>query len=858
MKKSQGLNLKQSFRLAFAECRGAWGRLGFFVLCIAVGVGAVAVINTFSVSLQNAVQDESKNLLAADIEIKSSWEQSPEDGKRMNEVLPAGSKIVSLKELHAMARFPDPSKEGEMGSLLAELKAVPLQAPRYPLYGKLETRPGKAIEELLSNNGAVVEASFLERSGLKAGDRFHLGKVELSIRAVVLSEPDRLSRAFSIGPRIFVSLETLKASELIQPGSRVRHKLLIALPKTANLGKTSVLLEQKLKDKSAAIRTYKDRRSSLTDSIERMGRYLGSIAIVALLMGGIGVAMIIHAFMSQKIDATAVMKCLGARSGNIWKIYLIQALLLGTIGSIVGAAGGYAFQYILPAKLSGLLLVEVEPEFYWPPAIRAVLLGLGATLLFCAWPLMQAARINPLRIFRRNFEDASPKGSGKQRALASISFFIGLSLLAYWQAGSFKRAAVFLGALLVSILISGGAALLAIRILKKLPAQKNPGTRYGLANLHRPNNQTLPIVSCLGLGIMLLLTVRLTQMDVLIMLNGNTEASPPNYFFIDIQSDQTALFNDAMSSVAPSAKRELIPLIRSRLYSAGERKIENWKYKNRAQEEWFINREFVLTFSDENEPPKGNRVVKGSWWGAKGSEKAQVSLEEDAARRLGLDIGSMLTVDIQGIHVSAEVANIRKVDWRNMRTNFYIIFSSSALEGAPVTYVATAHVPAEKEIEVRRAVVNKLPNVTALSSSDIIKTVKNITEKLAGLVDFMSGFSILSGLIILSGSIASTKYRRMKETAVLKILGARRGAVIRILSTEYAVLGILAGLAGGGLSILLSWTVMKYLVKAPWHFHPLAVLSAVGISVIAVVITGILSSLDSIKNRPGKTIRQII
>ncbi len=856
--KSQGLNLAQSFRLALAECRGAWGRLGFFVLCIAVGVGAVAVINTFSISLQDAVLDESKNLLAADIEIKSSWEQSPEDRKRMNDALPPGSQIVSIKELHAMARFPDPKSLGETGSLLAELKAVPLQAPRYPLYGELEMRPGKSIEELLAKGGAVVEPSFLERSGLKAGDTFQLGKIETTISAIVLSEPDRLSRAFSIGPRIFVSLATLEASELIQPGSRVRHKLLIALPKTANLGKISVILEQELKDKSASIRTYKDRRSSLTDSIDRMGRYLGSLAIVALLMGGIGVAMIVHAFMAQKLDSTAVMKCLGARSGNIWKIYLMQALLLGAMGSLIGVGGGYAFQYILPAKLSGLLLVEVEPEFYWEPAIRALLLGLGTTALFCAWPLLQAARTNPLRIFRRNFEESSPTESKKQHALAILFFLGGLSLLAYWQAGSVKRAGVFLGALLVSVLISSGAALLAIRLLKRLPARSSLGTRYGLANLHRPNNQTLPIISCLGLGVMLLLTVRLTQIDVLIMLNGNTEKSPPNYFFIDIQSDQTTAFNEAMSSVAPTAKRDLTPLIRSRLYSADGNKIEDWVYKNQAQEEWFINREFVLTFSDEEAPPEGNSIIEGKWWGGKGLTQAEVSLEEDAAKRLGLDIGEILTVDIQGIQISAPVTNIRKVDWRNMRTNFYMIFSSAALEGAPVTYVATAHVPADKEIAVRRAVVNKLPNVTALSSSDIIKTVQSITEKLAGLVDFMSGFSIFAGLIILSGSIASTKYRRMKETAVLKILGARRGTVVRILSTEYAVLGILAGLAGGGLSILLSWTVMKYLVKAPWHFHPVAIFSAIGLTVLAVVVTGILGSLDTIRNRPGKTIRQII
>jgi putative ABC transport system permease protein len=369
-----------------------------------------------------------------------------------------------------------------------------------------------------------------------------------------------------------------------------------------------------------------------------------------------------------------------------------------------------------------------------------------------------------------------------------------------WQAGSIKHGIIFILALGISALFLIGLATLLIKGLKKLPSSEKMLHRYGLANLYRPNNQTKSVVTCLGMGIMLVLTVRLVQMDMISMLKDNTEINPPNYFFIDIQSDQTGVFTQTLNLIASEAEHTLTPLIRSKFYGVDGHLAENWQYKNRRKEEWFITRNFVTTIMEGGDLPKGNVIVQGAWWQKKDASTPQISLEEDAAKRLGAKIGSRLTMNIQGIKVTAPVTSIRKVNWRNMRTNFYMIFSTGALEDAPITYVATVNVPESKELELQHAVVNALPNITALSTRDIVNTIEGVVNNLKTLVDFMSAFTIVAGLIILSGSVASTKYRRLKESAVLKILGAKRNKIAGILGVEYATVGVLGSIIGGGLS----------------------------------------------------------
>jgi putative ABC transport system permease protein len=845
-------------RLALAEFKGAWKRFIFFIICIAIGVGAVMTIKSLANILNNAVSKESKSLLAADISIQGSWEQTNEDREFQKKALPKGTKFLFIKELHAMARYEGQNISGGLeknGSLIVELKSIPLHPPYYPLYGKLEIDPPLSTTEALARHGAVVEPSFLMRTHLKVGDRFDLGKAKVRIVGTVVSEPDRISRAFSIGPRVFVSQSTLDESNLVLPGSRVKHRTLIGLPTSMEPETAIEILKDGLKDKSLRLRSYKDMQSSLTDSIERMGQYLGALGGIALILGGIGVAMIIRTFMAQKLDTIAILNCMGASSKTTLKVYLLQSLLLGWVGSVIGVAIGYALLYLLPTKLAGLLNVEIQPEFYWIPAVQSLCLGMLTTVIFCAWPLIRAVKTRPLRLLRRNLdEEEIVPGSKRQRIVAGLLMAGGLTLMVIWQAESIKRGVVFILALGVSTLILRLVSFALLKFLRKIPSPQSMTRRYGLANLYRPNNQAASIITCLGMGIMLVLTVRLVQMDMLSMLKSNADANPPNYFFIDIQHDQTERFVQVLDKTAPESERELVPLIRSRLYSADGKKISDWEYKDRRKEEWFITRSFVLTHMID--PPKDNAILKGKWWNKDEASIPQVSLEEDAAKRLGLTIGSNLAIEIQGVQITAPVTSIRKVNWRNMRTNFYMIFSPGALSDAPITFVATVYVSKEKERELQQAVVDALPNVTALSTRDIVQTVETVVEKLKTLIDFMSGFSILAGLIILSGSVASTKFRRLKESAILKILGAKQNTVAGILGIEYAILGMVSGVLGAGLSCLLSWGVMTYLVKSDWNLYPVAMLWTLALSVLLTVLTGVLSSLDVLKNKPMKTLRQ--
>lgn len=859
------LAMRQILALSYAECRGAGRRLVFFIICLAIGVGSIMTIKNFSNILDASVLRESKGLLSADLEVSGSWEQTPRDLEFQKQTLPSGSEFVFIKELHAMARtsaadIGEPAGPGFISrpsSLMVELKAVPASPPLYPLYGKLVTRPEGYLPDLLAEYGALVEPSFLVKTSLRVGDSFQLGKVTLRIAGEITAEPDRVSKAFSIGPRVMVSLQTLTDSALVQPGSRIKHRTLIRLPVNAFLDTVQTLLEKGLADKSLMVRSYKDMQSSLTDSIERIGHFLGAVAIIALLMGGIGIAMIVRTFMAQKLDTIAIMKCLGFSSGNIFKVYLLQSLILGLAGSLLGVGLGYGLQYLLPPNLTGLLDVSIQPEFYWRSAGQSLLLGLAATLLFVLWPLLSAVKTRPLRLFRHVAEGEEDNARHwREYFKVGVFFFVSLSLLVLWQAGSLRRGFIFVAALAISISILRGAAFVAFKVLRRLPPSHQMTRRYGLANLYRPNSQAGPIITALGIGIMLVLSARLVQMDTIAMLKENTDIKPPNFFFIDIQSDQKDVFVSALNRVAPMAERELTPLIRSRLHGIDDRTADKWEFKNPGDEEWFVHREFVLTYS-EKLPAKGNTIVSGNWWTAEEAGQQLVSLEEDAARRLGARIGSKLVMDIQGVPVSATVTNIRRVDWRNMRTNFYMIFSPGALEGVPVTFVGTVRVGQDKEGELLAAVVSALPNVTALSTRDIINTVESVTGKLLRLVDFMSGFTIMAGLFILSGAVASTKFRRLKEAAILKTLGADRGMVASILAYEYAALGIIAALIGVALSQLLSWAVMTYLIKTHWHLRPAPIIWSFLLAVTLTALTGLLSSLDVLNNKPFQTLRKL-
>ena len=845
------------FAFGFAEFRGSWRQLVFFITCLAIGVGAVTTVKNVSTQIEYTIEKEAKSLLAGDIEVKSSWDMSKIDREFLKKVLPAGSVFHFVKELKSMASYVAKKKvRSGLTSLLIELKALPSRKADYPLYGRLRTEPNGSLPKLLSEGGALVEPSFLVRSGLKIGDFFKIGRATVRLSGKILAEPDRITRSFSIGPRVMISLETLRRSKLVQVGSKVNHRTLIRLPEGVNLKQMVKVLGSKLGDKSADIRTYKTLQSSLNDSIQKMSQYLGCVGFISLLMGGIGVAMIVRTFLGQKLDSIAILNCLGVPSKMVFAIYLSQVLLLGLIGSLLGISMSYVLQDLLLSRLERLLDINVDQTFHYFFIFEGLILGLFMALLFSIWPLIGAVKTRPLRLFRHILgEETTFLESGKERWWFGLIFISSMMGILAWQAGSLKRGLVFFGAISISAALLSVFSKGILYLLKKLTRSQSVIHHYGFSNIHRPNSHAISIITTLGMGIMLILTIRFLQLDMISMFENKTENKPPNYFFIDIQQDQEEDFYKALDSNAPEAERVVTPIVRSRFQAIDGRDLGKWKFSSPRDENW-IKREFVLTYT-KGKLPLGNEILEGKWWDEDNVQTPQVSLERDAASRLGAQIGSILRMDIQGIQVSAPVTSIRKVDWRNMRTNFYMIFTPSALKEAPASLVAAVYVPLGKEMAVQQSVVNVLPNVTALSTRDIIKTFENLIRKLIMLVDFMSGFAIMSGLLILSGAVASTKYRRMKESAILKTLGAKRSRLIIILGTEYASFGFIASLIGGFLSLILSWVVMKYLVHASWNFHPVHLVEVAVVAIMLTVLTGILSSLDVLTLKPLRTLRQV-
>ncbi len=856
--KPNSLPISKIAAFAFAECRGAWRRFLFFIICLSIGVGAVMTIDSFSRILNKTIFQEAKALLAADLEIKSSWEQTSEDLKIVQQTLPPGSDWLFIKELKGMARFPQTnqtSPKDKKLSFLVEIKAVPAKPPYYPFYGKINAQPKQPLNELLLNQGALVEKSFLVRSQLNIGDSFKLGSATINIAGEIISEPDRITRSFSVGPRVLISLNTLETTKLVRPGSRVSHKTAIKLPEGAPLKETADALEEKLTDQTAVVKTFRNTQSSLTSSITQMSEYLSCVGIIALLLGGMGVAMISRTFLSRKLDTIAILNCLGATPRSIFKVYILQAFFLGIIGGILGITLGYAAQFLLPPRLEGLLTVGLNIEFMWVPALRAFALGLLIAILFVLGPLLKAVQTKPIRLFRHVADDeAQEKGSRRQAWTLRAIFSITLIPTIFWQAGSLKKGLFFIVAAGLAFLLFNVLSKVFLKALNRFSQKGSPAQKFGLSNLYRPNSQANAIISSLGIGIMLILTLRLVQLDMITMLNKDSNVNPPNYFFIDIQPDQEETFLNTINKITPGAESTITPLVRSRFYQIGDKTVDDWEFKTHQEERW-IKREFVLTYS-KGELPKDNEIIEGKWWSEAEASTPQVSLESDAAARFGAKIGSTLTMDIQGIKISAPVTSIRKVNWRNMRTNFYVIFSPGALEGAPISMVATVHVKKEQETPLQQAVAEALPNVTAISTRDIVETVEDVANKLMALVDFMSAFSILAGLFILSGAIASTKFRRLKEAAILKILGFKRFKVAAILGYEYAGLGFISAFIASVLATALSWGVMKYLVKAPWSFYPFHIGFAFLAAVFLTSITGVISSLDILNNKPFQTLRQ--
>jgi len=830
-------------RMAWRETRAAWRHFAYFFVCIALGVAALVGVDLFAANLERAIQREARSLMAADVELRTTRPLTSEAQAILRRLDGRGIARIQVSELVAMAAVPS-------GTQLVELKAV---EPGYPFYGKLRADPEDALATLFAGAHALAEETLLIRLDLKVGDTLKIGHAEFRITGVLKKEPDRAAGAFSFGPRVLISRQGLETTGLVQPGSRVTHRHLLKLPDGLSSKAVQAELAATFPDKTVRVSTYQDAQPMLRRFLRQLTMYLGLVGLIALMVGGIGVASSVRAFMKEKLETIAVLKAIGAGSSAILRVYLTQTFLLGALGCLAGAVLGAAFQIALPPLLRAWLPIELEFRLALLPFVRGVGMGLLTTILFALWPLLEVRHVRPNLILRREVTD-EPMGSPGRMAWA-ISGLLALALagMAFWQAGSWRAAGLFIGALAAALALLNATAWLVVRLARRVPRWRSLAWRQGLANLYRPGSQAQTVLVSVGVGVMVILAIHLVERNILWEIGENVPADAPTFFFIDIQPDQHDAFARLLVERGHTDAR-LTPLVRSRLSALNGQPVRRESFEDR-EHGWYFTREYVLTFL--HEIPRGNAITKGEWWEGGGSSGLpRVSVEEEAARRLGLDLGSTVEFDIQGAKVSGRIASIRKVEWGNMSTNFYFIFEPGALEGAPMTYVATTRVTPQEEVSLQRATVAAFPNVSAINIRAALDSVAQVVDRISLVIRFMAALSILAGAVVLAGALAATRFRRIYEAMIFKAVGATRRTLAATFAVEYALLGAAAGVIGAGLATGLAWGAGQWILDVKWLFQPVALITGIGVTIAGTVLVGFLSTYGILGQKPLPVLRR--
>ena len=880
-------------KMAWRETRGAWRHFLYFFACIAIGVGALVGASLFGANMEQAVTKEARGLLGGDLEIRLTRPLSLSGQAVLNSLSERDMLFTHVSELVAMAARGTVGPVETQSTQIIELKAV---ESVYPLYGTIRLEPPQSLDTLLHPDeqrcgghscfGAVVQESLLIRMGLSVGDRLKIGQAMFLITGIVRTEPDRMANAFTLGPRVMIAQEGLRAAELIKPGSRVRERYLIKIRSDTPLEPLRSELRDRLEADSARVSSYRTSQSQLRQFLEQLSRYLGLIGLTALFIGGLGVGTSIHAFLRDKLRTIAILKAVGADSATVIWTYVVQAIFLGCIGSLAGILFGIALQRGLPPLMATLFASDIldqlglSLELSWAsvwPLLKGATLGLLSTLLFTLWPLLKIREVHPGAIFRRDAEQATVEQGASQSRWwvkqgltdpwnvgTAGGIVLGLCALSVWQAGSWSIGLLFIGAMALAITVLFVCAQGFVRGLAWMPRPRILSLRYALGNVVRPGSQATGIMVAIGIGVMAIVTVSLVEQALLHQIQENRPADAPTFFFIDIQPDQAKEFVSLVDRQAGHARPELMPLVRSRLHAINgqvvkvdegvEKDDKRTEAKEARGKQWYFTREYVLTFLDRL--PKDNTLIKGEWWKpGQVFSTPQVSVEEDAALHLGLTIGSIVEFDIQGATVSAEVSSIRKVEWGNFSTNFYMILSPGSIEGAPFTYVATVRASADQEVPLQQAVVASFPNISAIHIGDVLDGFARVLDRLSLAIRAVALFCVVAGGLVMAAALASTRYRRLYESVILKALGATRGLIARAFAMEYVLLGAVAGFIGLTLGTILAWALVRYVFDLPWSLHPQVLGTGLLLTMLLTLIVGFAGTYRILGQRPLAVLR---
>jgi len=899
-------------RVAWREMRASRAKFGFVLLSVAIGVAALTGVRGFSQAFQKALLGDARSLMAGDLSARLFRQTTAKENEQLDAL--KGVERTTVTETVSMA-----SVAGDPVPLLVSLKAV--DPAKYPFYGRVVLNPAGNLRDVLTDDTTVVDENLLVRLNAKVGDRLKIGNKVFRIAAVIVREPDRMSAGVGLGPRVMITRQALQEAGLLGLGSRATERYLFKLddPKQEIAG-VRAQLEKILPD--ALVNDFRETNPALTNGLDHATGLLSLICLVAMVLGAIGVGMAMRAHLQQRIEVLAIMKSMGATSGDILRIYLLQTVFLGLAGGLIGVLLGLGVEYAFPTLLGSLLPLRPPLAMAVRPMTLALATGILTTILFCLPPLLDVRHVRPIAVLRRIVEEGGVgagwstgfKPGPVQRMLWALTMFTGLAFLGIWMIGLGRHhhhhrwalgalavdlavmlAVIFYGwwwpkvrerklqwasiavivaglagiatalsdswmigkwfaaglvAALVVILGLSAALLRGLRaFLAKTRLHLPSSLRHGLANLYRPGNQSAAVLAALGTGVMLILTVYLMQSAVVREMRSEVAPGTPNIFLVDIAPEEIAGVKSLLGKQpGVEGSLETVPVISAHMVSIDGTSVENLKVKNYPKR---LLRSVSLTWSQDE--PTGTKILNGKWWGK--SDDSGLAVVEWVAERLQLHVGSQVAFEVSDRTITTRVAAIYRVDGGHAFARSEFVLAPKQVEDVPATWYGAIHFAPKDIGQMERALFAAYPTITVISLADILQTVQDVMGHITLVIRFLAGFSILAGAVILASSIASTRFRRIREVVVLKTLGATRSRIAQVFSVEFAVLGLLAGVVGTVFANLLARILlhrMQVVYHLDWHGTLLTVIA----TALLAVVTGWVASFRILGQKPLEVLRE--
>lgn len=842
-------DLPLAFRFASREMRGGLRGFLIFLTCIALGVAAIGGVNSVARAITAGVASEGQALLGGDIRFQLIQREVTDKERAFLDSLGNVSHNAGMR---SMARLEDGSDQS-----LVEAKAVD---DAYPLYGQLVTEPALPRADLFAEKagayGAAAPDLLFERLKLKLGDRIKLGAATFELRAKLVTEPDAVSDGFGFAPRLLVSMEGLTASGLIQPGSLVEHAYKVRMPVGSSEAEVTAVRERanaEFPEAGWSVRTRTNAAPALSANIERFSQFLTLVGLTSLVVGGVGVANAVRAYLDGKRGVIATFKSLGASGGFVLSVYLIQVLLISGLGIAIGLVLGALMPFAASAALQSVIPVPAEAGIYPAALAMAALFGVLVTLAFAILPLGRARDVPATALFREmGFE-----GRGMPRFVyvaTALGIAAALALLAIWFAGDRRIATIFVGATVFSFLVLRVVALAVQWLARKSPRVRSTALRLAIGNIHRPGALTPSVVLSLGLGLTLLVTLALIDGNLRRQIAGSLPERAPNFFFVDIQPGEVDDFAKLVEAEAPGGKLVRVPMLRGRVMALNGTEVQ--KLNVPPEGAWVLRGDRGLTYAKNI--PENSTLSQGTWWPADYAGEPLVSFSAQEGRELDLKLGDTVTVNVLGRNVTAKIANFREVQWESMGINFVMVFSPNTFAGAPHSWLATLTedkaAPAD-EAKILNAVTRSYPAITTVRVKDALDVVNRLVAQLGTAIRAAAGVALIASVLVLAGALAAGNRARIHDAVILKTLGATRRTLIAAFSLEYMLIGLATAvfaLVAGGVA---AWFVVARIMTLPSHFLPEVAVATIVAALVLTVGFGLIGTWRVLGHKAAPVLR---